>query len=153
MSNLRNEKITETIDKLNDLLANYAIYYQNLRSLHWNVRGMHFFMLHAKFEEEYLDAQESVDEIAERILSLGGKPKSSFSVYISESEISEIDKYVDASSSIHNVVENINVLLRKEKAILDLATENSDDGTADLMTGFISKQEKNRWMFNASINE
>lgn len=153
MNNSGNEKISETINLLNDLLANYAIYYQNLRAMHWNVRGIHFFTLHQKFEEEYLDAQDSVDEIAERILSLGGKPKSSFSVYINDSKISEFGEYVDAQSSIKTVVENLNVLLEKEKKILDLASQNNDDGTADLMTGFISKQEKNRWMFNASINE
>jgi starvation-inducible DNA-binding protein len=151
MNNTKNEKITETINLLNDLLANNAIYYQNLRSMHWNVRGIHFFTLHQKFEEEYLDAQDSVDEIAERVLSLGGKPKSSFSVYINDSEISEFDQYVDAKSSIETVVKNLNVLLQKEKKILELASENKDDGTADLMTQFISKQEKNRWMFNASI--
>lgn len=146
-------KYLETIEKLNDLLANYAIYYQNLRSMHWNVVGLHFFTLHAKFEEEYLDAQEMVDEIAERILSLGGKPKSTFSVYINDAEIKEFSDFVDAESTITFLVENIETLLKKEKSILELASANHDDATTDLMTALISKQEKNRWMFNATIRK
>lgn len=151
--NLHTNKYSETIDSLNNLLANYAIYYQNLRSMHWNVTGLHFFTLHAKFEEEYTDAQEMVDEIAERILSLGGKPKSSFSAYIKESEITEFDEFIDAESSINFLVENIETLLEKENQILNMASENNDEGTADLMTMLISKQEKNRWMFRATIRK
>jgi starvation-inducible DNA-binding protein len=121
--------------------------------MHWNVTGLHFFTLHAKFEEEYLDAQEMVDEIAERILSLGGKPKSRFSVYINDSDISEFGEFVDAEATIKFLVENIETLLNKEKSILDLAAGNNDDATTDLMTTLISKQEKNRWMFNATIRK
>eukprot|EP01003_Olkasia_polycarbonata_P002091 NODE_1443_length_540_cov_65.871690_g1366_i0.p1 GENE.NODE_1443_length_540_cov_65.871690_g1366_i0~~NODE_1443_length_540_cov_65.871690_g1366_i0.p1 ORF type:complete len:153 (+),score=12.30 NODE_1443_length_540_cov_65.871690_g1366_i0:54-512(+) len=150
---LDTSKYSETIDNLNNLLANYAIYYQNLRSMHWKVTGLHFFTLHAKFEEEYNDAQEMVDEIAERILSLGGKPKSRFSVYINESEITEFDEFIDAESSINFLVENIETLLEKENKILEMASENNDEGTADLMTMLISKQEKNLWMFRATISK
>lgn len=153
MSNSRNDKINKTIQQLNDLLANYAIYYQNLRSMHWNVTGLHFFTLHEKFEEEYIDAQEMVDEIAERILSLGGKPKSTFSVYIKDSEISEFSEYENAEKTIHFLVNNLETLLEKENKILELASDNNDEGTADLMTMLISKQEKNRWMFSATINK
>ncbi len=149
----KNENKIETIQQLNDLLANYAIYYQNLRSMHWNVTGLHFFTLHAKFEEEYTDAQEMVDEIAERILSLGGKPKSAFSVYLKDSEISEFSEYENAEKTIGFLVENLETLLEKENKILELASEKNDEGTADLMTMLISKQEKNRWMFRATINK
>jgi len=153
MSNSRNEKINETIDQLNDLLANYAVYYQNLRSMHWNVTGLHFFTLHEKFEEEYNDAQEMVDEIAERILSLGGKPKSMFSVYLNESEISEFGEYKNAEKTIKFLVGNLDTLLEKENKILTLSSDNNDEGTADLMTMLIGKQEKNRWMFRATITQ
>lgn len=153
MKNSGNIKINQTIDQLNDLLANYAVYYQNLRSMHWNVTGLHFFTLHEKFEEEYNDAQEMVDEIAERILSLGGKPKSSFSVYLSESDISEFSEYENAEKTINFLVKNLDILLAKENKILAKASDNNDEGTADLMTMLISKQEKNRWMFRATINK
>lgn len=63
---LDKEKSKELVNHLNDLLANYQIFYQNLRGFHWNVKGSNFFELHAKFEEYYNDAIEKVDEIAER---------------------------------------------------------------------------------------
>ena len=51
--------------ELNVLLANYQLYYQNTRGLHWNIKGKHFFELHVKFEEIYTDAQLKIDLIAE----------------------------------------------------------------------------------------
>jgi starvation-inducible DNA-binding protein len=68
------EKATELSQKLNQLLADYQLFYQNLRGLHWNIKGKEFFELHLKFEEYYNDAVVKVDEIAERILTLGGEP-------------------------------------------------------------------------------
>ena len=66
------EKETQILAaELNLLLANFQVYYQNLRGLHWNIRGKRFFDLHLKFEELYNDSQIKIDLIAERILTLG----------------------------------------------------------------------------------
>jgi starvation-inducible DNA-binding protein len=66
-------KETEVIvNELNSLLSNYQVYYQNLRGIHWNIRGKRFFDFHVKFEELYNDSQLKVDMIAERVLTLGG---------------------------------------------------------------------------------
>src|SRR5690606_1848451 len=70
--------------ELNTLLANFQVYYQNLRGLHWNIRGKRFFDLHVKFEELYNDAQLKIDEIAERVLTIGGTPLHTFEEYIKE---------------------------------------------------------------------
>jgi starvation-inducible DNA-binding protein len=78
------------IEKLNKLLADYQIYYQNLRGLHWNVKGAMFFMLHEKYEELYNQAAEVVDEIAERILMVGGKPLHTFGDYIQTATLKEV---------------------------------------------------------------
>ena len=78
---LNKEKINELAVDLNELLANFQIYYQNLRGLHWNIKGRSFFELHVKFEELYTDAQEKVDLIAERILTLQGMPLHTFEDY------------------------------------------------------------------------
>ncbi len=142
----------ETENMLNTLLANYAVHYQNLRAMHWNVQGPEFFMLHAKFEEEYLDAQEAVDAIAERILALGSKPKSRFSVYLTKSEISEFAEYESAEQAIGFLLDSVNVLLKHENEILKLAAASADEGTVALMSDLIGKQEKIRWMFAATIN-
>lgn len=87
---LDKEKSKELVNHLNDLLANYQIFYQNLRGFHWNVKGSNFFELHAKFEEYYNDAIEKVDEIAERVLTLEGTPLHSYSAYMKQAEIKEV---------------------------------------------------------------
>jgi starvation-inducible DNA-binding protein len=77
-------KNQNVIENLNKLLADYQIYYQNLRGLHWNVKGAMFFMLHEKFEEYYNEASEVVDEIVERILMIGGQPLHTFTEYLKQ---------------------------------------------------------------------
>jgi starvation-inducible DNA-binding protein len=68
--------------ELNILLANFQVYYQNLRGLHWNIRGKRFFDLHVKFEELYNDSQLKIDLIAERVLTLGSTPLHTFEDYM-----------------------------------------------------------------------
>ena len=70
--------------KLNQLLADYQVFYQNLRGLHWNIKGKEFFELHVKFEEYYDDAVTKIDEIAERILTLEGEPFHTCLLYTSD---------------------------------------------------------------------
>ena len=86
---INTEKATELSYELNDLLANYQLIYQNLRGLHWNIKGKEFFELHVKFEEFYDDAVIKIDEIAERILTLEGHPLHTFSDYLETAEIKE----------------------------------------------------------------
>ena len=73
---MNDEKLLPTVVELNTLLADYHIYYQNLRNFHWNILGDNFFELHEKFEELYTDARVKIDEIAERILTLRYHPMS-----------------------------------------------------------------------------
>ena len=75
-------KAYELSGMLNQLLADYQVFYQNLRGLHWNIKGKEFFELHLKFEEFYDDAVIKIDEIAERILTLESEPLHTFSDYI-----------------------------------------------------------------------
>ena len=77
----------ELVIELNGLLSNFQMYYQNLRGLHWNIRGKRFFDLHLKFEELYNDSQIKIDLIAERVLTLGGTPLHTFSDYIEHSKL------------------------------------------------------------------
>ena len=82
-----NEKALVLNNRLNELLADYQLFYQNLRGLHWNIKGREFFELHVKFEEYYDDAVLKVDEIAERILTLEGEPLHTFTDYLQISKI------------------------------------------------------------------
>ena len=79
---LDESKVSGIIDSLQQLLADYQIYYANLRGFHWNIKGHDFFVLHSKFEEMYNDTAEKIDAIAERILQLGGTPANKYSDYL-----------------------------------------------------------------------
>lgn len=139
------------VKKLNSLLANYEIYYQNLRNFHWNVTGPNFFELHAKFEELYNAATLAIDETAERILTLGERPFSSFSEYIENSEIKEAMKIEDSIKMVEIVKDNLNTLLRLERSVLESAGEIGDEGTVALMSEYITAKEKIVWMLSAYL--
>ena len=150
---LDKEKSKELVNHLNDLLANYQIFYQNLRGFHWNVKGSNFFELHAKFEEYYNDAIEKVDEIAERVLTLEGTPLHSYSAYMKQAEIKEVTEVSDGNRCVKEIVGKLVILNRKEREILALAAEIGDDGTQDMINPYISEQEKNLWMLRAYLSE
>jgi starvation-inducible DNA-binding protein len=139
------------VDKLNSLLANYEIYYQNLRNFHWNVSGPNFFELHAKFEELYNAANLGIDETAERILTLGERPYSSFSEYIENSEIKEAKNIQDAKKMVEIIRDNLNTLLNLERSALEIAAEHGDEGTVSLMSEYITGKEKVVWMLSAYL--
>ena len=139
------------VKKLNNLLASYEIYYQNLRNFHWNITGPNFFELHAKFEELYNEATLAIDETAERILTLGERPYSSFSEYIENSVITEAKKVDEAKKMVEIVRDNLNSLLNLERSVLEVAGDHGDEGTVTLMSDYISAKEKTVWMLSAYL--
>ncbi|WP_334058169.1 Dps family protein [Polaribacter sp. P097] len=143
----------ESVEKLNGLLANFQIYYQNLRGLHWNIKGKNFFDLHVKFEELYTDSQVKIDEIAERILTLQGRPLHTFTDYIANSSVpvgKDISQDVEA---VELVVTSLSELLKIEREILDLSDKSDDEGTNAMMSDLISEQEKTIWMLNSWLGK
>lgn len=138
--------------ELNKLLANYQVLYMNTRGYHWNIKGEQFFELHVKFEEIYTDLQTKVDELAERILTIGHTPDHSFSRYLEESEIKEHQQAYRGKECVAGLVEGFSTLVNKQREILELAGEASDEGTSALMGDYIREQEKLLWMLNAYLN-
>ncbi|MBX7224889.1 MAG: DNA starvation/stationary phase protection protein [Chitinophagales bacterium] len=146
---LDEKKSATVIDGLNKTLANFQVYYQNLRGLHWNITGKNFFELHVKFEELYTDAQLKIDLIAERILTLGGTPLHTFADYLAIAKI-EIGKNVtDDKNAVNLIVENLKTLLTLLRKNLKSAQELEDEGTITMLTDFVMQLEKQVWMFNA----
>jgi starvation-inducible DNA-binding protein len=148
---LDKEKATELAGDLNNLLANYQILYANVRGCHWNIKGRSFFELHAKFEEIYNDLVLKVDEIAERILTLGVVPVHGFSRYLEVSSIKETLNVTDGKEAVSHIIEAYSTLLTQQRKILAAAGELGDEGTASLMSDYISQQEKETWMLNAYL--
>ncbi len=146
------KKSEKTIDSLQKLLANLQLYYTNLRGYHWNVTGVQFFGAHEKYEEYYDDTADKVDEVAERILMLGGTPAHKFSDYLKVADIKESGVVSDVKAIAREILDQLKVLLANEREIMELANDAGDDGTADLVTGFITDQEKVVWMLTATLS-
>lgn len=141
------------VDELNVLLANFQVYYQNLRGVHWNIRGKRFFDLHVKFEELYNDAQLKIDLVAERVLTIGGTPLHTFEDYIKSNRL-EVGRNVSNDvKAVNLIVNSLTDLLRIEREILAKSAEINDEGTNSMMSDFISEQEKTIWMMNAWLEE
>ncbi len=146
---LDKEKVKVLTDKLNDLLANYQLYYQNLRGFHWNLKGNHFFTLHNKFEELYNAAQLSIDEIAERIVTLEAVPLHTYSDYLNHSTIKEHKNVTTSHDTVTKTVSSLTTLIEKERDTLNSANDAGDESTVDMMTQLIAFQEKTIWMLNS----
>ncbi|MFR1234981.1 MAG: Dps family protein [Barnesiella sp.] len=146
---LDEKKVENVINGLQQLLSDFQIYYTNLRSFHWNIKGHSFFVLHSKFEEMYNDAAETVDELAERILMLGGIPNHRYSDYLKISRIKE-SKYIDnADKALTNIEETFRHFISEERKLLSVASEASDEVTVSMMSDLLKKQEKMIWMIRA----
>jgi len=150
---LDSNKTKELAEKLNFLLANYSVFYQNTRGYHWNIKGDNFFELHEKFEELYNDLIVKIDEVAERILTLGYTPEHQYTEYVKVSEISESAKVSDGKKAVGNILNSFKVTLKLQREILDLSGEADDEGTSALMSDYISEQEKLVWMYSSYAGE
>ncbi|WP_299432009.1 DNA starvation/stationary phase protection protein [uncultured Aquimarina sp.] len=137
---------------LNQLLADYQVFYQNLRGLHWNIKGKEFFELHLKFEEFYDDAVIKIDEIAERILTLEAEPLHTFSDYLNNSKIKEEKGVANGIKGVKIIMKNFSAIIILEREILNLAGDAEDEGTMSLMSDYISQTEKILWMLSSYLH-
>lgn len=147
------DKSKALADKLNKLLANYSIFYQNTRGFHWNIKGEKFFELHVKFEELYNDLLLKIDEVAERILTLGYSPEHTYSSYTKSSKISESKKVSDGLVAVEHILDAFQVILLLQKEILVIASDANDEGTNALMSDYIQLQEKQVWMYSSFLSK
>jgi starvation-inducible DNA-binding protein len=145
--------VNPVIAKLSDLLADYQVFYTNLRGFHWNIQGDKFYELHELYEEYYNEFAEKIDEIAERIVMLGGVPANSFSVYLKQSSIKEVSGVSNWKTGTSNVLETLQILLGKLRELQGLAIKSVDAGTVSLANHGIKNFEKKIWMLSAYLKD
>lgn len=148
---LDKEQSKNLAEKLNLLLANYQIFYINARGFHWNITGEKFFELHAKFEELYNNLFIKIDEVAERILTLGHTPVHSYTNYLKIASIKEATNVSNGKEAVHKIVEGFQSLIEIERELLSLSGDANDEGTNALMSDYIREQEKEVWMYSAYL--
>ena len=147
--NLNETRVVNVVDALHNLLADFQVYYTNLRGFHWEIKGRGFFVLHEKFESMYDDAAAKIDEIAERILMLGGTPENKFSGYLKVARIAEVSGISSSREAVDNILNTYKHFIAEERKLIELAEEANDVVTADLLTGYLKEQEKMIWMLVA----
>lgn len=139
----------KVVDSLQQLLADYQVFYTNLRGFHWNIKGNQFFVLHKQYEEMYNNVSEKADELAERILMLGGEPVNKFSEYLKVARVKEVSGVSSASESLKNILDTYSYFIGEERKLLALASELADEATVALMSDYLKEQEKLVWMLVA----
>jgi starvation-inducible DNA-binding protein len=146
-------KSAELADKLGELLANYSIFYQNTRGYHWNIKGEKFFELHVKFEELYDELLIKIDEVAERILTLGHAPNHKYSYYKTISSIEESNEVSDGQQAVSNILSSLKSIITLQRALLELSVDAGDEGTNALISDYIRGQEKLVWMYSSYLKK
>ncbi|MCW1928591.1 Dps family protein [Bhargavaea beijingensis] len=143
----------ELLDELNVQVSTWSVFYTKLHNYHWYVKGPQFFTLHAKFEELYNEATLHMDEIAERMLTLGGQPLATLKDHLENSVVKEASGNESANAMVKQVTEDFDKIMDSLKKGMDLAAKEEDDMTEDLLNSIYQSIEKHQWMLNAFLGE
>ena len=140
-------------EKLNEYLANQQVMYMKLHNLHWYVKGRSFFTLHAKLEELYDQTAQIMDDVAERLLALGGSPVASLKKALALSSVKELeDVPISSDETIKNLISDVEYWIRDTKEIVKLAEDDDDGATADQFNGYLAEYQKLLWMLKSYIS-
>ncbi|SHF53454.1 Dps family protein [Ornithinibacillus halophilus] len=138
------------INFLNQLLSNYFVLYVKLHRYHWFVQGHHFFQLHELFEEMYEQIAKDLDEVAERILAIDGKPFAVMTQYLEHTTLVEASADDQEEEIISQLMNDYKQLIREMKETgLSLADDYKDEPTSDLLITLQGRYEKYVWMLSA----
>ncbi|EXG84914.1 DNA-binding ferritin-like protein (oxidative damage protectant) [Clostridium sp. ASBs410] len=140
-------------EKLNEYLANQQVMYMKLHNLHWYVKGRSFFTLHAKLEELYDQTAQIMDDVAERLLALGGSPVASLKKALALSSVKELeDVPISSDETIKSLISDVEYWIRDTKEIVKLAEDDDDGATADQFNGYLAEYQKLLWMLKSYIS-
>lgn len=142
---------SKVVNQLNQVLSDLQVVYQNLRTMHWLVKGANFYQLHNLYEELYNEIAETVDEVAERILMLGEVPLHTYSDYLKTAKVNVVSEVPAGLESLKTIVANQEHLLASYRGIVSEAANNSDEGTVALMSELIASTEKKLWMLKTTL--
>lgn len=141
------------VDLVNKQIANWTVLYTKLHNYHWYVTGPDFFTLHAKFEELYNEAALHIDELAERLLALEGKPVATLKESLEMACVEEAGYGVTAKEMVQNIVDDFTKLTEELKEGMSLAAETGDETTGDMLLAIHQSLEKHNWMLKAYLGK
>jgi len=138
---------------LNHQIANWTVLYTKIHNFHWYVKGESFFTLHTKFEELYNEAALNLDEIAERLLAIGGSPVATLKEALAESSVKEATGKEDAPGMVQSLVNDYTMMVEELDKGMELAEELGDDTTADLLLKIHESLQKHNWMLSSFLGK
>jgi len=141
-----------TVDVLNKQIADWNILFVKLHNYHWYVKGPNFFTLHTKFEEFYNEASLHIDELAERVLIIGGKPLATMREYLDTSSLKEANKNITSNEMVLDITKDYNYLIEELKDGMEIAESENDSVTHDLLLAIREQLAKHVWMLTAYLN-
>ncbi|MEH7611567.1 MULTISPECIES: Dps family protein [Gottfriedia] len=141
-----------TVDVLNKQIADWNILFVKLHNYHWYVKGPNFFTLHTKFEEFYNEASLHIDELAERVLIIGGKPLATMREYLDTSSLKEANKNITSDEMVQDITKDYNYLIEELKDGMEIAESENDSVTHDLLLAIREQLAKHVWMLTAYLN-
>ncbi|KLU58021.1 general stress protein [Paenibacillus sp. VT-400] len=138
---------------MNRQIAGWSVLYTKLHNFHWYVQGPHFFTLHAKFEELYNLATANMDEVAERLLAIGGRPVATMGEQLRLSPIEEAQGRLSAERMVESVVADLHTMVEVIRQGIHEAGEAEDNATEDMLIGFTAALDKEVWMLTAFLGK
>lgn len=143
---------TASIEKvLNKQVANFGVLYIKLHNYHWYVKGQQFFTLHAKFEELYNEATLHLDAIAERLLTLQGKPVATMQQMLQDASVKEASGKEKAEDMVRTLVDDFSKLIEELKDGMEVAEKAGDETTGDMLLAIHGSLEKHVWMLKSFL--
>lgn len=146
-------KQAQLVDVVNKQVADWTVLYVKLHNYHWNVKGPHFFVLHDKFEELYTEAATYIDDLAERLLALNGKPVGTMKECLEISSIQEASEKESAEQMVQQIHDDFTMLIEDLSKGMGLADEANDEATGDMLLGIHQTLEKHNWMLKSFLGE
>lgn len=141
-------KVTEI---LHTLLADETLLYRKTKTFHWNVTGPNFISYHELFDKQAEEIEETIDEIAERIRTLGDYVKATLSHTLRTSNLKEQDKHLPALELFKELLEDHETIIRFVRKSLEKVEKHGDEGTADFLTAIIEGHEKTTFFLRSHL--
>jgi starvation-inducible DNA-binding protein len=144
------KEITQLVNKQ---VANWSVLFTKLHNYHWFVKGPEFFTLHEKFEELYNEAATHIDELAERLLAIEGKPVGTMKEILEISTIHEAEGGESAEQMVKNIANDFSTLIEELKEGMEVAETAGDETTGDMLLAIHQSVEKHNWMLHAFLGK
>ncbi|MBE7357014.1 DNA starvation/stationary phase protection protein [Staphylococcus haemolyticus] len=141
----------DVVKELNQQVANWTVAYTKLHNFHWYVKGPNFFSLHEKFEELYNEASQYVDDLAERILAIGGNPVGTLKESLEISIVDEAGKNYSAEQMVEAFSNDLTHISEQLVKSIEVAGEACDDVSEDMFIGMKNSVDKHNWMFKSYL--